>query len=84
VTLTPHHLLVPWSIKSRATPPMGRTACTRVRFILIMATLTEADRELKLRRLKDLIISWPRVSAKKLQKSRKNFIQTAIKLIRQE
>ena len=28
VTLTPHLLLVPWSRKSRATPPIGRTACT--------------------------------------------------------
>ena len=29
VTLTPHHLLVPWSRKSyTSTPPMDRTACT--------------------------------------------------------
>jgi len=28
VTLTPHHLLVPWLRKSRSTPPIGRAACT--------------------------------------------------------
>jgi len=45
VTLTPQPLLVPWSRKSRATPPLplwavrpvqSLSACTRVRFTFFM------------------------------------------------
>jgi hypothetical protein len=48
VTLTPHHLLVPWSRKSRAVPLLplwavrpvqSLSACTRVHFTLLTSTL---------------------------------------------